>query len=324
MKVASARLYLQLHASHAWPPQNPPPRLQPGRNIGIWVNSTGERLVDHSRQPHLHPLTTAPRLFSFWTLSRAVMDFMKAGEAMLRSSQPLLPFLAPAAYRQPARRVAFVSRHCGAQPMQASLSRSFATSMRTRQEDKTPKSPAKPTTSATEDISSILDGALDGSKGTPTTPTARTTRFASNNAQSESSPSRKLLPRSSVDDLLANMGNLSTSPRGKRDVLGSLNPRGARNAPPTLPQPAPMKLGPKLGRTVYVEPKRGIDVARAFRSMEIGVAKNQVKKDFNRQRFHERGGVKRKRLHSERWRKRFKAGFQATVKRVLKMKKQGW
>lgn len=85
-----------------------------------------------------------------------------------------------------------------------------------------------------------------------------------------------------------------------------------------------MKLGPNLGRTVYVDNQRGIDVARAFRSMEIQVARNQVRKDFNRQRFHERGGTKRKRLHSERWRRRFKLGFQAVVKRVLKMRKQGW
>jgi small subunit ribosomal protein MRP21 len=111
---------------------------------------------------------------------------------------------------------------------------------------------------------------------------------------------------------------------GKRDVAGSLNPRGNRTGPPPVAQPAPMKLGPTLGRTVYVDTTRGIDVARAFRSMEIQVGRNQVRRDFNRQRFHERGGTKRKRLHSERWRRRFKQGFQAAVKRVLKMRKQGW
>lgn len=222
--------------------------------------------------------------------------------------------------------MAFVSRHCSAQPTHASVSRSFATSLRARQDDKSapehPDSPAKPTTSATDDISSILDGALDGKKGTPTTPTGRTTRFASKTAQHMNSPSRNLAQGSSVDDLLMGMNNPVRS-RGGRDVAGSLNPR-ARNAPPPLPQPAPMKLGPTLGRTVYVDKQRGLDVARAFRSMEIAVARNQVKKDWNRQRFHERGGTKRKRLAMDRWRRRFKAGFQATVKRALKMKKQGW
>lgn len=85
-----------------------------------------------------------------------------------------------------------------------------------------------------------------------------------------------------------------------------------------------MKLSPSLGKTIYVDAKRGIDVAKAFRAMEICVNRNGIKRDFNKQRFHERPGLKRKRLHSERWRRRFKLGFQATVKRVLVMKKQGW
>ena len=79
-----------------------------------------------------------------------------------------------------------------------------------------------------------------------------------------------------------------------------------------------------MGRTVYVDNQRGVDIARAFKAMEIRVAKNGVRREFNAQRFHERGGTKRKRLHSQRWRLRFKAGFQAAVKRILKMKKQGW
>jgi len=85
-----------------------------------------------------------------------------------------------------------------------------------------------------------------------------------------------------------------------------------------------MKLGPTLGRTVHVDKDRGLDVARAFRTMEIQVARNAVRRDFNKQRFYERPGMKRKRLKSERWRKRFKESFQAAVKRVLKMRKQGW
>lgn len=247
----------------------------------------------------------------------------------MRSSHSLMPFLAPTAYRQPARRAVF--SQCRAQPVQAAASRSFATSMRRRQDDSaasgvqnSPPQPAKPTT-ASQEISSILDGALDMKKGTPTAPTGRTSRFASNNAQRTSSPARAQLDAdkqgSSMDDLLAQLQVPKST--GKRDIAGSLNPRG-RSGPPPTPQPAPMKLGPTLGRTVYVDNQRGIDVARAFRSMEIQVARNQVRKDFNRQRFHERGGTKRKRLHSERWRRRFKLGFQATVKRVLKMRKQGW
>jgi small subunit ribosomal protein MRP21 len=264
------------------------------------------------------------------TLSRAAMDLMKAGETIMRSSHSLMPLLAPT-YRQPARRAVF--SQCRAQPMRASASRSFATSMRRYQDDSassgvktSPQQPAKPRT-ASQEISSILDGALDMKKGTPTTPTGRTSRFASNYAQTTSSPARAQLEadrqsnRSSMDDLMA--GLLGPSTGGKRDVAGSLNPR-ARSGPPPMPQPAPMKLGPTLGRTVYVDNQRGIDVARAFRTMESNVSRNKVRRDFNAQRFHERGGTKRKRLHSSRWRLRFKQGFQAAVKRILKMKKQGW
>lgn len=264
-----------------------------------------------------------------------LLDRMRAGETMMRSSQSLMPFLAPAAYRQPAARVSFVSSYCRAQPMQNATSRSFATSLRTRQADDAssknspehPDSPAQSTT-ASQDISRILDGALDMKKGTPTTPSARTSRFASNNAQETSTPSRQQLTadkqRSSMDDLMMSFSAPKAPTPFRRDIAGSLNPRGARAGPPPIPQPAPMKLGPTLGRTVYVDNQRGVDVARAFRQMEVSVARNTVRRDFNRQRFHERGGTKRKRLHSERWRRRFKAGFQAVVKRVLKMRKQGW
>ena len=263
------------------------------------------------------------------------MDLMKARETMMRSSQSVMPFLA---HREPARRVAFVSRHCRAQPLNASSSRSFAISMRRQQDDNNdppaiksapahPDSPAR-RPSVSDDISSILNSALDMKKGTPTAPSARTSRFASRNAQNTSTPARSQLTadkqRGSMEDLLAGIKIPQTRNAGNRNIAGSLNPRGNRSGPPPVPQPAPMKLGPTLGRTVHVDNQRGIDVARAFRSMEIQVARNSVRKEFARQKFHERPGKKRKRLHSERWRKRFKLGFKATVKRVLKMKKQGW
>jgi small subunit ribosomal protein MRP21 len=267
------------------------------------------------------------------------MDLMKARETMMRSSQSIM------AFREPARRMAFVSRHCRAQPMNASTSRSFATSVRRQQDDDSsnaasavksapahPDSPAK-RPSVSDDISNILNSALDMTKGTPTAPSARTSRFPSRNAQSTSSPARAQLtadkeqqqqqPRSSIDDLMAQFKTPQTR-NASRNIADSLNPRGNRSGPPPVAQPAPMKLGPTLGRTVYVDNQRGFDVARAFRSMDIQIARNQVRKEFARQKFHERPGKKRKRLHSERWRKRFKIGFKATVKRVLKMRKQGW
>ena len=53
------------------------------------------------------------------------------------------------------------------------------------------------------------------------------------------------------------------------------------------------------------------------------VAENKVKSDAHRQKFHERKGLKKKRLRSERFRKRFKEGFKKMVGVVLDMRRQG-
>ena len=67
-----------------------------------------------------------------------------------------------------------------------------------------------------------------------------------------------------------------------------------------------------------------VDVARSFRLLSVQVAQNKIRRDFQAQRFHERPGLKRKRLKSERWQRRFKKGFKETVRRVNELVKQGW
>jgi hypothetical protein len=84
----------------------------------------------------------------------------------------------------------------------------------------------------------------------------------------------------------------------------------------------PIRLSPSTGKTVKVDGH--IDVARAFRMMEQTCGRNKVRREFNYQRFHERRGLKKKRLRAERWRKRFMEGFKATVGRVKKLRRQGW
>jgi small subunit ribosomal protein MRP21 len=84
-----------------------------------------------------------------------------------------------------------------------------------------------------------------------------------------------------------------------------------------------MKLGPSTGRTVEIGTK-SVDIGRGFALLNMNCARNKVMRDLSRQRFHERPGLKRKRLRRERWRKRFMDGFQAAVKRVTVLKKQGW
>ena len=116
----------------------------------------------------------------------------------------------------------------------------------------------------------------------------------------------------------------ATSSRSSIDFyIGDPN-RPATPAPAYVQEESPVKLNSSVGRTIKVDTSRGMDVGRAFRSLEMKCAQNSVKRDFMRQRFHERPGLKRKRLKSERWRKRFKEGFRGTVAMVKKMRAQGW
>lgn len=81
---------------------------------------------------------------------------------------------------------------------------------------------------------------------------------------------------------------------------------------------------PSVGRTIEVVPEKGVDFGRALRNLGVSCSVNKVKQDLARQRFHERPGMKKKRLKSERWRKMFKQSFQATVMRVKEMRRKGW
>ena len=103
---------------------------------------------------------------------------------------------------------------------------------------------------------------------------------------------------------------LSTS----RDVLEA--------ARPVKQVRVPMDLNPSTGRSVKIGV--GIDVGRAFKLLEQSCARNGVRREANTQRFHERPGLKRKRLRRERWRRKFMEGFKATVGRVKQLKNQGW
>lgn len=102
-----------------------------------------------------------------------------------------------------------------------------------------------------------------------------------------------------------------------------INDFKATNNLPTKKRPVEMRnLRPSTGRTI--ERSSHVDVARAFKLLNQVCQQNQVAKDFSKQRFHERPGLKRKRLKSERWRYRFKVGFRATVQRVSELRAQGW
>lgn len=219
--------------------------------------------------------------------------------------------------------------------------RNFSTSPH-QLRDNPPSDPSRTRSGFDSEISSLLDSALDGDKGTPAAPQSRTSKFKSSSYQPKNPRSRGAAmgpyqpsPGSSVDDLYRSMqpsraGGRQLPQRDGRSgsvISQMINPTNPNRPPPTVTDKSagklPFKLNASVGRTVYTNATT-MDPARAFRALEMQCARNSVRRDFQRQRFHERPGLKRKRLHSERWRRRFKEGFRGVVGLVQKMKKQGW
>ncbi|KAI2628434.1 hypothetical protein GGS21DRAFT_243606 [Xylaria nigripes] len=104
--------------------------------------------------------------------------------------------------------------------------------------------------------------------------------------------------------------------------IGQISPKGRPQVELGFAVRTPIRMVPRTGRTVHV--KNNVDVARSFKLLATQVSQNRLRQSFYSQRFHERPGMKRKRLKSERWQKRFKRGFKATVARVRELTAQGW
>ncbi|KAI9897790.1 hypothetical protein N3K66_007646 [Trichothecium roseum] len=109
----------------------------------------------------------------------------------------------------------------------------------------------------------------------------------------------------------------------------SANRYAKENNLPASPADQPLvRTRPVTGRTVFPRLNaQGGDLSDPqllFNNLNKMLARQKVKHLMHRQKFHERPGVKRKRLVMERWRKRFKAGFKATASRVMDLKRQGW
>ncbi|MCJ1429015.1 hypothetical protein MMC29_006928 [Sticta canariensis] len=79
---------------------------------------------------------------------------------------------------------------------------------------------------------------------------------------------------------------------------------------------------PSLGRAIEIQSRT--DLARSFFQLNKLVRQNKVKHYQKMQRFHERPGVRRKRLQRERWRARFKDNFHNAVEKIKTMKRMGW
>ncbi|KAI1177909.1 hypothetical protein F4777DRAFT_152768 [Nemania sp. FL0916] len=103
--------------------------------------------------------------------------------------------------------------------------------------------------------------------------------------------------------------------------ISNTKPAQHENKAPKAPKVS-LRLVPRTGRTVFV--RHNVDVAKAFGQLSKSVAFNRIPQQLREQRFHERPGMKRKRLRSERWQKKFTQGFKATVSRVRYLTRQGW
>ncbi|OKL61946.1 hypothetical protein UA08_02584 [Talaromyces atroroseus] len=95
-------------------------------------------------------------------------------------------------------------------------------------------------------------------------------------------------------------------------------------SPPPRLKPIAMKLGTKLGRQVLVQNEKGVDCASALRTLQLSCNSNGIRRQANLQKFHVRRGQRRKDLRSQRWRKLFKFSFEETVKKIQRMRDQGW
>ena len=264
------------------------------------------------------------------------MEIRRAGEALLRSHSGILPFLAPALTRKPLRHTPASLTRTSRQAPTLPQWRCLSTSVSRQQADdsKASSSSADKGPASKSSLTDFLDSSLDFTKGSPGTNSQGTTRYKSPTAQAENRPQPSTSVGNSFDDLLAGFtrssgtpSQLTASQRTGRIQVGDMLDPLKNTAPITklpLPEPLPVRLGPSLGRSVTVNNDKGVDVGRAFRTLDIACARNKVRADFNRQRFHERPGLKRKRLKSERWRKKFKEGFRGMVKMVTDMRKKGW
>jgi small subunit ribosomal protein MRP21 len=254
------------------------------------------------------------------------MELRKAADVFVRSqNSPLSSFLNPSLASRWTRGAQLCYRTVNNRPTQRALTSS------TRRNALKPEA----TTSAapaTVGSSSRSDAVDELSKSLWASPARQ-----SSSPRLDADAEKRMNKGDSALDILQALSDISNKPKGSTEFDTSLmlDPSSSLNDNRSLmdayaqgqlaiPQPprVPMRLSPSTGRSVTIG--TGIDVARGIRLLEQSCARNRVRADATQQRFHERGGLKRKRLRRQRWRKRFMEGFQATVGRVKQLKNQGW
>lgn len=282
-----------------------------------------------------------------------VMELRRICDPLLRPRMsPLLSCLAPSvpplwrsrtASRQVLSRMPILARGRGwkihttacqrAQSSSSTADLDFLRGDKRRPKPETLRSPSPQNRPTDEVLKKQLDSLLGSTFNTPN-PTKRDPTNAAEEPPSDvmietayRNSMRNREPDKSYHDIARKMQFPSQDPAGAdrltpfsqdpNQILGNTR-KAAKRAKRTV------RSRPAVGRTIEVLPDRGVDVGRALRNLDIACATNKVRQDLSRQRFHERPGMKRKRLKSERWRRRFKESFRATVMRVKEMRRKGW
>ncbi|KFX92186.1 hypothetical protein V490_05525 [Pseudogymnoascus sp. VKM F-3557] len=263
-------------------------------------------------------------------LNSPMMELRKCADALLRSqASPLTQFLAPPT----STRWATSSLRLSQRAFTSSARRCIADSNQTSptpaptNAQKSPEAPASSQGWAAAARSNRSSSRIIPSKtsenadadawdsGISSNSAAQDLLTGFNAARKERGPNSPLNQRKSIN--LDRMLSPNVSDSDLKDVISGLT---TNVTTPVAPKPA-LRLNARTGRSVVVA--GGVDIGRSFNLLGMSCARNKVKRDFQMQRFHERGGLKRKRLKRERWQRRFMAGFQATISRVKEMKRQG-
>ena len=266
------------------------------------------------------------------------MEFRRAGEALLRSPQIFLNnLLIPSTSIQSCR--CPIGSFLNFQTFKTTqllpcFQRYFTTTNRVSQQASAPLEPPSSDNpqqhkSELDDLSRHIDSLLDF------TPYNRSNTGnilgSTRHHSSADEASNAFRNHSRNRDFGANFSPLPTRNKPGLDVDRMEMPASSSDVATQLP-PAPSiaqnpkypRLDASTGRSVDLDPSKGRDLVRGLGQLNSLLARNKVRADFNKQRFHERPGLKRKRLKSQRWRKRFKEGFREVVGRVSALTRKGW
>ena len=289
------------------------------------------------------------------------MELRRLGDPILRTrATPLLPFLAPSVSQSWCLIVASRSTRTYLANTPRHPSSSFhTTTCRGAESPATPaeiarpeKNLPRPKASPAADLSFLKTPQKDSAKASPKSSFSR--RFAADqNVAKLLDQTLDSLPKpakrepstpniqSSADKTRKAWGTFLERERGARtpgQVAQSMDfpiPADPQGNPsvgvlnnirlkPAVRAKRTIRSRPTVGRTIEVYQEGGQHVAGALKKLDILCSVNRIRSDQSRQRFHERPGMKRKRLKSERWRRLFKASFKMTVARVQEMRRKGW